>query len=88
MQGDEALIEGIGVRGGVGLEGSALMRVLILVIRAGVWLSGGLCARIGVCATGGVHSLFIVCAVQAKIPLLDRYAKREEFHFDNIHPLQ
>ena len=72
----------------MGLEGSALMRVFILVIRAGVWRSGVLCALTGVCATGGVHSLFIVCAVQAKIPLSDRYAKREEFHLDNIHPLQ
>ena len=72
----------------MGLEGSALRRVLILVIRAGVWRSGALYALIGVCATGGVHSLFIACAVQAKIPLLDRYAKREEFHLDNIHSLQ
>ena len=66
----------------MGLEGSALMGVLILVNRTGLWRSGVLYALIGVCATGGVFSLFIVCAVQAKIPLSDRYAKREEFHLN------
>lgn len=36
----------------------------------------------------GFILLFIVRAVLAKIPLLDRNAKREEFHLDIIHPLR
>ena len=86
MQGDEALMEGIGVR--VGLEGSALTRVSILVIRAGVWRSVVWCALIGRLWDWRGSFLFIVRAVLAKIPLLDRNAKREEFHLDNIHPLR